>query len=494
MHLIPLPKRLELKSGFYYFENEPEVKREIKKSFLTKEGYRITINAEGVLIEGGSEKGVYYGDLTLKQLMFNYRGCLPFLYISDEPEFSYRGFMLDSSRHFFTVDEVKKIIDVCALFKFNKFHFHLTDDQGFRFEMKNYPLLTEIGSKRRASEFSKEENDQNEYAHYYTKNELKEIVEYCHERFIEVIPEFDIPGHTTSLIAAYPELSCRGESIEPKTKGGVFEDILCVGNEETLKVIYAVIDEMCEIFTDKYFHIGGDEAPKTCWIKCSECRKKKEELGLKDFQELQGWLMNEVSKYLKKKGKIAICWNDALKGGNLDSTNTVVSLWFEKNNKSIDWANNGNKLIVESNFPLYIDYPYAINSLDKIYKFKPKKLKGLTEVGENSILGIESPAWSEHIKNFKELTYMCFPRWLAVAETAWNGGSKVGYSNFLNATRFYCDILKEMKVIPAEKAVWSNDPQKSLKELIKHGKRTITPESVVEFLRIQKNELFGGDE
>ena len=225
MHLIPTPTKLEIKSGFYYFDKEPEV---------------------------------------------------------------------------------KKIIDACALFKLNKFHFHLTHDQGLRFEMEKYPLLTEVGSKRRASEFSREENDQNEYAHYYTKSELKEIVEYCHERYIEVIPEFDIPGHTTSLIAAYPELSCRGESIETKTKGGVFDDILCVGNEETLKVIYAVIDEMCEIFTDKYFHIGGDEAPKTCWIKCSECRKKKEELGLKDFQELQGWLMNEVSEYLKKKGKTAI--------------------------------------------------------------------------------------------------------------------------------------------------------------------------------------------
>ncbi|MBR2875821.1 MAG: beta-N-acetylhexosaminidase [Clostridia bacterium] len=493
MHLIPTPRKMELKSGFYYFDGEmPDVKKEVKKSFLTEEGYRLTVDSDGVCIEGGSEKGVFYGEITLKQILNNYRGMLPYIYISDEPEFDYRGFMLDSARHFLTVEEVKKVIDACAYFKLNKFHFHLTDDQGFRFEMKEYPLLTEVGSKRRASEFSAEESVREEYAHYYTKAELKEIVEYCHERYIEVIPEFDIPGHTTTLLAAYPELSCTGEEIEPQTKGGVFEDILCAGNPETMKVIYAVIDEMCEIFTDKYFHIGGDEAPKTRWIECEKCHKKKAELGLRNFQELQGWLMNEVAEYLKTKGKKAICWNDALKGGNLDSTNTVVSLWLERNNRSIEWANSGKGLIVESNVPLYMDYPYAVNSLEKIYKFNPKKLKGLTEVGANSILGIESPAWSEHIRDFTELTYMCFPRWLAVAETAWTGGNKKGFPQFLETTRFYCDVLTEMKITPAERDVWSGAPQKAVPQLLKYGKRMLSPESVIDFIKVQKNELFGG--
>ena len=356
-------------------------------------------------------------------------------------------------------------------FKFNKFHFHLTDDQGFRFEMKEYPLLTEIGSKRRASEFSKEENVQEEYAYFYTKDELKEIVEYCHERYIEVIPEFDLPGHTTSLIAAYPEISCKGENIETKTKGGIFPDILCVGNPETEKVIHAVIDEMCEIFTDKYFHIGGDEAPKTRWVECPKCRAKKDELGFKNFQELQGWLMNEVSDYLKSKGKTAICWNDALKGGNISSDNTVVSLWYERNNNSINWANAGNKLIVECNTPLYADYPYAVNSLEKIYKFKPKKLKGLTEVGANSVIGIESPIWTEHVKNFKELTSMCFPRWFAVAEIAWTGGECKAYKSFLATTKFFCDILREMKIPTAPKSEWLGTPQKKISQLLNYGKR-----------------------
>ncbi len=494
MHLLPTPQKMELKSGFYYYAEKPEIKREIKKSFLTDEGYRLTINENGVLIEGGSEKGVYYGELTLKQLMCNYRGMLPFVYISDEPEFSYRGFMIDSSRHFFTVEEIKKIIDACAFFKLNKFHFHLTDDQGFRFEMKQYPLLTEIGSKRRASEFSKDESVQEEYAHFYTKEELKEIVKYCHERYIEVIPEFDIPGHTTAVLAAYPELSCTGEKIETQTKGGIFPDILCVGNPDTEKLVHAVIDEMCEIFTDKYFHIGGDEAPKARWVKCTACHEKKDELNLRNFQELQGWFMNEVSAYLKTKGKTAVCWNDALKGDNIDSTNTVIAFWYEKNNKSVEWANAGNKLIVECNFPLYVDYPYAVNSLEKIYKFKPKKLKGLTEVGANSIMGIESPAWTEHIKTFDELAAMCFPRWLAVAEVAWSGSNGGAYRQFLSTTQFFCDILKELKVPSAKKEEWLGTPQKKISQLIKYTKRTITPESVADFIRLQKNELLGGNE
>ncbi len=497
MFLLPEPKKIEIKSGVISFENferDISVEKKLSHSFLTDEGYRLTVNEKGVLIEGGSEKALYYGELTLKQILFNFRGILPYLYISDEPEFSYRGFMIDSSRHFFKTDEIKKIIDACALLKLNKFHFHLTDDQGFRFEMKDYPLLNEIGSKRRASEFSKDENIKEEYNFYYTKQELKDIVDYCHERFIEVIPEFDLPGHTVAVLASYPELSCRGEKIEVETKGGIFEDILCVGNPETMKLIKTVIDEMCEIFTDKYFHIGGDEAPKKRWSECEKCRAKKNELGFTDFQELQGYLMNEVSKYLKSKGKTAICWNDALKGNNLDSNNTVVALWLDKSSRSIDWANKGNKLIVESNFPLYLDYPYALNSLEKIYKFNPKALKGLTDIGENSILGIEAPAWSEHIKNFDELCFRCFPRLFAVAEVAWGGKQKNKYASFLEKTQFFCDILKELKVPSADKTVFGTVPKKRINEVLKYGKNTITTQSVVEFLRIQKNELFGGEE
>ena len=204
--------------------------------------------------------------------------------------------------------------------------------------------------------------------------------------------------------------------------------------------------------------------------------------------------MNEVSDYLKSKGKTAICWNDALKGGNISSDNTMVSLWYERNNNSINWANAGNKLIVECNTPLYADYPYAVNSLEKIYKFKPKKLKGLTEVGSNSVIGIESPIWTEHVKNFKELAFMCFPRWFAVAEIAWTGGENKEYKSFLETTKFFCDILREMKIPTAPKIEWLGTPQKKFSQLLNYGKRMITPESVSEFLRIQKNEITGGDE
>ena len=307
MYLCPQPKILELKKGMLNFPvgEMPKVEKKKIPQLSEKESYRITIDENGVLIEGADDAGLYYGELTLKQLMLNYRGCLPYLYIYDEPEFAYRGFMIDSCRHFFTVDELKKMIDGAALFKFNKFHFHLSEDQGFRVEMESYPLLTSVGSVRPSSNFGKGENDNTPYGGYYTKEELKDIVKYCEERYIEVIPEFDFPGHTTAVIAAYPELSCTGEKIELKTQGGVFKDILCVGNPDTLKMIYAVIDEFCEIFPSKYFHIGGDEAPKTRWLNCPKCKAKLAEEGLHTMDELQGWLVNEVAAYLKKKGRKA---------------------------------------------------------------------------------------------------------------------------------------------------------------------------------------------
>jgi hexosaminidase len=260
MYLCPQPTTLKLEKGMLYFPvgEMPEVKKTKPATLFEKESYRIIINENGVLIEGADDAGLYYGELTLRQIMLNYRGCLPYLYLYDEPRYSYRGFMIDPCRHFFTVDEIKRMIDGAAYFKFNKFHFHLSDDQGFRAEIESYPLLTTVGSVRPSSNFGRGENDENPYGGYYTKKELREIVEYCKERHIEVIPEFDIPGHTTSVIAAYPELSCRGEKIEPKTCAGIFDDILCAGNDDTYKLIEAVIDELCEIFTGKYFHIGGD--------------------------------------------------------------------------------------------------------------------------------------------------------------------------------------------------------------------------------------------
>lgn len=467
VYLCPCPKKIEFGGGMLCFPVGalPDIERRECARLSKKESYCLTVDENGVLIEGADDSGIYYGELTLKQLMLNYRGCLPYLTVYDEPEYSYRGFMIDSCRHFFSVDEIKKMIDAAAYFKFNKFHFHLSDDQGFRVEIESYPLLTSVGSVRSSSNFGNDEKDETQYSGYYTKSELKDIVEYCRERHIEVIPEFDVPGHTTAVLASYPEFSCTGKKIEPKTTGGIFKDILCVGNPDTLDMVYSVIDELCEIFDGEYFHIGGDEAPKKRWLECPKCNAKLRELGLNDMAQLQGWLANEINGYLKKKGKKSICWNEALRGDNLDSDITV-SLWMDRTDKSVKWANSGNSIIVENFTPYYVDYPYGMHSLKSVYKFNPRKMRGLTPDGAKSIIGIESPIWTEHIRDFSKMTYMCFPRWLAVAQTAWSGTQSQPYSEFVKNAEFYCDVLKGMGVIPAPKKDWDVAPHKKIGQTV----------------------------
>lgn len=483
MYLLPTPKKLELKSGMLTFsreENMPPVKKVISKELFIKESYRLTVDGNGVLIEGADDAGLYYGTLTLKQLLMNYRGCLPYMYISDEPEYSYRGFMIDSARHFFTVDEIKKMIDAAALLKFNKFHFHLSDDQGFRIESERFPLLHEIGSKRKASHFGTDTYSDEEYSGYYTKDELRDIVAYCKERFIDVIPELDFPGHTSSILAAYPELSCTGKKTETKLCGGVYNDILCGGSEEVLLFYRSLVDELCEIFTGEYFHIGGDEVSKVQWKSCEKCQRKIKELGLRDEEQLQSYLTNELSLYLKTKGKTAICWNEALKGGNLERGNVAVSMWWDNDGLSQKWANEGGPIIAECFNPYYVDYPYGQHSLKSIYNFNPEKIKGLDFVGRGSILGVESPIWTEHIDSFEKMSFMCFPRWFAVAETAWYGTQNKSFERFLDTTAFYCDILKEMGHTPASKEYWTITPVDKYVQTHKFVKNAATMETVMQ--------------
>ncbi len=488
MYLCPQPTTLKLEKGMLYFPvgEMPEVKKTKPATLFEKESYRIIINENGVLIEGADDAGLYYGELTLRQIMLNYRGCLPYLYLYDEPRYSYRGFMIDPCRHFFTVDEIKRMIDGAAYFKFNKFHFHLSDDQGFRAEIESYPLLTTVGSVRPSSNFGRGENDENPYGGYYTKKELREIVEYCKERHIDVIPEFDIPGHTTSVIAAYPELSCRGEKIEPKTCAGIFDDILCAGNDDTYKLIEAVIDELCEVFTGKYFHIGGDEAPKSRWRECEKCKKKLSELGLHTMDELQGYMVNTFADYLKKKGKKVICWNEAIRGGNVDHDNVTVALWSEKTNKTAEWANSGNPVIAENFTPYYVDYPYGMHPLKSVYMFDPEGYKGLSSLGKASIKGVESPIWTEYVRDFDKMCYQCFPRWMAVAETGWNGAKNKNYQSFLKSAEFFCDILRGMGINPAPKKDWDVLPANRVADTVGFFKNTLTKKAIKQFLHIEE--------
>ncbi len=485
MFLCPQPKTLELKGGYYYFEPnmQPHIETKITPLLSQKESYRIEINENGVFIEAKDEKGVHYGKITLYQIMKNYRGCLPFLYIYDEPEYYYRGFMIDSCRHFFTVDEIKKMVDGAALFKFNKFHFHLSDDQGFRMEIDSYPELTNVGSVRYGSHFGKDEDNDLPYGGYYTKEDLKEIVRYCEEKFIDVIPEFDVPGHTSAVISAYPEFSCKEEKIQPQTTNGIFSDVLCIGKDETFKMVTSVLDEICGIFPSEYIHIGGDEVPKKNWNVCPHCQSKRESLNLKTMDELQTHFTNEVSYYLKKKGKKAICWNEAIRGGNADKDNLTMAWWLDKTDASLKWLNDGNSVIIEHFNPYYVDYPHGMHSLERCFFFDPKKIRGLTEQGKNSIIGVESPIWTEYVFNIEKMMKMCFPRWLAVAETGWNGGNKGDYALFLKTCSFFCDILKEYGIYSAKESEWNILPHKKLSQTLNFAVKNISPKTVKEFFK-----------
>ena len=488
MFLCPQPKTVELKGGYYYFQvgAEPEVHTKITPLLSQKESYRLTVDENGVFIEAADEKGIYYGKITLYQVMKNYRGCLPYLYIYDEPKYYYRGFMIDSCRHFFTVEEIKKMIDGAALFKFNKFHFHLSDDQGFRMEIESYPELTKSGSVRIGSHFGKGEDNNDIYGGFYTKEELKDIIAYCKEKYIDVIPEFDVPGHTTAVVSSYPELSCKGEKVPVQTEAGVFSDVLCVGKDETYEMVKAVFDEICEIFPGDYIHIGGDEVPKANWTDCPHCQTKRETLGLKTMEELQGYFTNEIAYYLKKKGKKAICWNEAIRGGNIDRDNLTVAWWMDKTDASLKWTNEGNPTIIESFTPYYMDYPYGMHSLRACYMYNPEKIRGLTDLGKASIIGVESPVWTEYIKDIERMEELCFPRWLGVAETAWNGGENKDYAMFLKTVAFYNDILKEFGIKCADESEWNILPHSRLSQTLGFVSRNITPKAIKQFFKGDK--------
>ena len=350
MNTVPRAKETEFK-GSAVTLNKTEF---IKGEGLKPEEYIIEISENGnACITYSDNAGRLYAEQTMKQLSSDGKR-VPLCRIRDYPSFYYRGYMLDCARHMFTVDEIKKLADAMALLKFNKFHWHLTDDQGWRIESERYPMLNSVSAVRKFSSFGKKK-DNSAYGRVYTKAEIKEVIEYCGEREIEVIPEFDIPGHTSALLAAFPELSCGKSEIEVKTHQGIFEDVICLSNEKSLEVILNIFDEICELFPSKYIHIGGDETPKAQWEACPECRNEMAKLGINDYKEYQNSFTNKVIEHLECKGKTCIVWNDAAEGKNLDRR-AIVQYWKEKSAPSAEFANSGGRLILSPFTYYYTDY------------------------------------------------------------------------------------------------------------------------------------------
>lgn len=415
-----------------------------ERSKFPPEGYKIEINTNFITIKASTGQGCFYGIQTLKQLLISNKSSnqlkndstilLPCIEIEDYPRFKWRGFMLDESRHFFGKGVVKKILDIMGFLKLNKFHWHLTDDQGWRIEIKKYPKLIEIGSKRKGEKLwssrikAERVRDKKQYSGFYTQAEIKEVIEYAKKYYIDIIPEIDIPGHTTSIIAAYPELSCTRGPFEVRNFFGILEDVLCAGNEEVYHFLENLFDEIIELFPSKFIHIGGDEVPKTRWNDCAKCQAKIKEENLENVKNLQTYFTNRIAEYILSRGKIPIGWNEIL-NKNLIS-DAICQYWTPNLRILLKNIKMGRKVIMSETGKIYLNYGYKVSPLQGVYEYNviPKTL----EVQYYSqFLGIEACLWTEFISTSERFEYLTFPRLIALAENSWTLNKNKNYDKFM---------------------------------------------------------------
>ena len=419
-------------------------------SIANKEGYVLTTTPEGINLNGQTENGVFYGIQTLRKSIpaeaKEATILIPAGEIKDEPRFSYRGMHLDVGRHFFPKEFMKKYIDLLALHNMNTFHWHLTEDQGWRIEIKKYPKLTEIGSQRSRTVIGRntQEYDNTPYGGFFTQEEAKEIVKYAQERYITVIPEVDLPGHMLAALAAYPEMGCTGGPYEVCPRWGIFEDVLCIGNDQTMQFLEDVMSEIIEIFPSKYVHIGGDEAPRTRWEKCPKCQARIKTEGLKADKNhtaedrLQSYCMTRIEEFLNSKGRQIIGWDEILEGDV--APNATVMSWRGMEG-GIKAAQLGHDVIMTPTSFCYFDYyqtadtkdePLGIGGyvpIEKVYSLEPVPAV-LTEEQSKHILGAQANLWTEYIHSSEHVEYMVLPRMAALAEVQWTQPEKKDFKDF----------------------------------------------------------------
>ena len=400
---------------------------------IVEEGYKIVCENGDINVFCSARAGALYGFMTLVQLAAgndNFNAVV----IEDAPKYNWRGFMLDCSRHFWSMDKLKEILDYLASIKMNVFHWHLADDQGWRIEIKKYPLLTEKGSIRQGTPYSvlqmrDKENPYNkgEYGRglFYTQDDAREIVAYAAERNIMVVPEIDVPGHATAAIACYPELSCDDRIIDVESQFGIFKNNLCCAKPQSYEFVKNVIDELCEIFTAPYFHIGGDEVMSEPWDNCPACQELMKKEGLKNHVELHGYFNNILVAHLKTRGKAAIGWNEII-SENLDSS-AIPQVWTTNGaKKAREWCeNNGQVLLTQYNY-MYSDMAFALIPLSKTYNYSPY-FEGFDD---ECVLGVEMPQWTEYIPNDKKFDFQTYVRLLAVSEVGWTDVRNKHYEDF----------------------------------------------------------------
>lgn len=424
---------------------------EADESLVKQEAYHLSVRKDGITIKASHPQGAFYGVQTLLQLLpsgvfaadqqLTLPLSIPQVEIEDAPRFEYRGMHLDVGRHFYNTEEVKRFIDLMALHKYNTFHWHLTEDQGWRIEIKKYPKLTEVGGFRKETlvgHYSDQPHkfDGKGYGGFYTQEEVKEIIAYAQDRFITIIPEIELPGHAQAAIAAYPELGCKEETLEVMTLWGVSENVYCP-TEYTFNFLEDVIDEVAKLFPSEYFHIGGDECPKRQWEESAFCQQLISEQGLKDEYELQSYFIKRVEKMLEARGKRLIGWDEILEGGL--APNATVMSWRSMAG-GVEAAKEGHDVIMTPTSHCYLDYyqsqnanePLAIGGylpIEKVYEFEPIP-EGIPADKQHHIIGGQANIWTEYIANQDQLDYMTYPRACAMAEALWSTKAQRDFQGF----------------------------------------------------------------
>ncbi len=419
------------------------------------EAYHLSLSASQIIIQSRSARGAFYAIQTLRQLYADQQ--FPAVEIEDAPRFPYRGMHLDVARHFFDVAAVKRYIDQLAFHKLNHFHWHLTDDQGWRIEIKKYPKLTEIGAFRKGTLIG-HYNDQphqfdgKRYGGFYTQEEIKEVVAYAASRFVTIVPEIEMPGHAQAPLAAYPELGCTGEQLEVWQLWGVSENVYCP-KEETFAFLEDVLTEVMALFPGKYIHIGGDESPKTQWEQNAFCQELIRREGLKDEHELQSYFIRRIERFVNSQGRRIIGWDEILEGGL--APNATVMSWRGISG-GIEAAQSGHDVIMTPTSHCYLDYyqsdhpdePLAIGGfipLEKVYGYEPipAELEGAARA---HVLGAQANLWTEYIPTVEKLDYMIFPRLCALAELVWSPADKRDFDHFAQRLSPHLDRLKGMGI------------------------------------------------
>ena len=442
-------------------ENESHIEF-IFDDTLGEETYSLKAEGYGVKVFAGTYSGAFYGLMTLSQLLLadsdgsETLTCPQLIIERDAPKYSWRGLQLDESRHFFGKSTVKKYLDFMALYKLNRFHWHLTDDQGWRIEIEKYPLLTEIGSYRKGSQlhsWSCTEYEEVPHSGYYTKEDIREIIAYAKERCIEIIPEIDFPAHSAAAIAAYNDLACRNIPCEvfdfcgdplAKVKGiRNWNRPLCLGKDKVIEFVKDVVGEVAELFPFPYFHIGGDEAPQNEWKKCPDCQKRIKDNKLKNETDLQAWFTNEINAFLKSKGKTMIGWNEVLASKNTD-TDVVGQYWTpKKDDNVIRHLKKGGKVILSCHKAFYFDMAYDYCTPKGTYSYRPEQSKIKKEL-KNGVLGLEAEMWTEWITNENHIFFMLFNRGLALSENAWTHSKD--YKDFTSRLQCHKALMDKMGI------------------------------------------------